>query len=70
MINNAYSFIFSSLLLNILSDILVCDLFSIMNNVDFDSYDEDNTPYAIRERVIQVNEFLKEAPDKLFCWFT
>ena len=40
-----------------------------MNNVNFASYVDDNTPYAIGDGVTHVNEFLKEASDKLLCWF-
>ena len=40
-----------------------------MNNVNFASYDDDNTPYVIGDGVIQVTESLEETPDKLFCWF-
>ena len=40
-----------------------------MNNVTFTSYADDNTPYVVRDGVIQVIESLKEASDELFCWF-
>ena len=40
-----------------------------MNNVNFASHADDNTPYVIGDGVIQVIEYLKEASDELFCWF-
>ena len=43
--------------------------FSILNNVTFTSYADDNTPYVVRDGVIQVIESLKETSNELFCWF-
>ena len=48
----------------------MCDLFSIMNNVNFASFADDDTPYVIRDGVIQVIESLTEASGELFCWLT
>ena len=36
-----------SVLRHLLFNIFICDLFSIMNKVDFASYAEDNTPNVI-----------------------
>ena len=44
----------------LLFNIFICDLFSIMNNVNFASY-ADNTPYVIVYGITQVIES--------FCWF-
>ena len=46
-------------------NIFICDLFSIMNNVNFASYADDN---YVAGNVIKVIESLKEAPDEFFCW--
>ena len=40
-----------------------------MNNVNFPSYVDDNAPSVIGDGVIEVIATLKEASDKLFCWF-
>ena len=50
--------------------IFICDLFLIMNKVDFASYVDDNTPYVIGNGVKEVINSLKEASDELFYWFT
>ena len=31
----------------LLFNVFICDLFSIMNNINFASYADDNTPYII-----------------------
>ena len=59
-----------SILEPLLFNIFICDLFSIVNNVNFTSYADDNTPYVIGDGVIQVTESLEQASEKLFCWFT
>ena len=51
-----------SILGPLLSNIFICDLFLIMNKVDFASYADDDTPYVMGNGV-------KEASDKLFYWF-
>ena len=53
----------------LLFNIFICDLFSIMNNINFASYADDNTPYVIGDGVIKVIESLKKASVELFCWF-
>ena len=41
-----------------------------MNNVNFESYADDNTAYIIGDAVIQVTESLKEeTSDEFICWF-
>ena len=44
-------------------------MISIINDVNFASYTDDNTSYVIVHGVIQITESLKEASDELFCWF-
>ena len=41
-----------------------------MNKVDFTSYAGDNNHHVIGNGVKEAINSLKEAPDKLFCWFT
>ena len=55
-----------SILGPLLFNIFICDLFSIMNNVNFASYADDNTLYIIGDGGIQVNELLKEASGEFF----
>ena len=52
-----------------LCNIFICDLFSILNNVNFASHADDNTPHVIGDGLMQVIESLKEASDELFCGF-
>ena len=54
--------IFGPLLFNI----FICDLFFILNKVDFTSYADNNTPYVIVSGVKKVINSLKEASDELF----
>ena len=61
--------VWCSILGPLLFDIFIFDLLSIMNNVNFASYADDNTPYVVGDGVTQVNESLKEVSDELFCWF-
>ena len=52
-----------------LFNIFKCDLFLIMNKVDFASYADDNTPYVIGNGVKEAINSLKEVSDELFYWF-
>ena len=58
----------------LLFNIVICDLFSIMNKVDFASYAEarmadDNTPYDIGNGVRQAINSSKKASNEVFYWF-
>ena len=44
-------------------------MFSIINNINFRNYADDNVPYVTGDGVMQVTESLKEVSDELFCWF-
>ena len=76
-INTAYSswveIIFgvpqSSNLGSLLFNIFICDLFLIINKVDFASYAEDNTPYVVGNGGKEVINSLKESSYELFYWF-
>ena len=53
----------------ILFSIFICDLYLIMNKVDFASYDHDNVPYVIGNGVKEVINYSKELSDEIFYWF-
>ena len=53
----------------LLFNIFICDLFLIMNKVEFVSYADDNTPYVTGNGVKEVIKSLKEASGELFYWF-
>ena len=58
-----------SILRPLLFNIFICDLFLIMNKVDFPSYPDDNTPYVIGNGVKEIINSLKEVSEELFYWF-
>ena len=58
-----------SILGPLLFNIFLCDLFFIMNEVDFASYADDNTPFFIGEDVDDVISKLQNASKTLFQWF-
>ena len=52
----------------LLFNIFICDLFSILNNIDFANYDDDATcviEYGAKEAI----DSLKNALDESLCWF-
>ena len=59
-----------SILGPLLFNIFICDLFSILSNIEFASYADDNTPYAIGEDVKQAIASLENASAELFQWFS
>ena len=58
-----------SILGPLLFNIFICDLFLIMNKVDFASYADDNTPYVIGNGVKEAINSLEETSYELFYWF-
>ena len=48
----------------------MCDLFFIVNEIDFASYAEDNTPFVSGDRLGDVLVSLENASLKLFDWFS
>ena len=58
-----------SILGPLLFNIFICDLFLIMNKVDFASYAHDNTPYVIGNGVKKAINSLEETSYELFYWF-
>ena len=59
----------SSILGPLLFNIFICDLFLILDKVNFASYADDNTPYVIGNGAKEAINSLKEPSDELFYWF-
>ena len=53
----------------LLFNIFLCDLFIIMNDVDFASYEDDNTPFFVANDLDEVIYKLQNASKSLFQWF-
>ena len=47
----------------------MCDLFFIVNEIDFASYADDNTPFVSGDR-LDVLDSLENASLKVFDWFS
>ena len=58
-----------SILGSFLFNIFLCDLFFIMNETDFASYADDNTPYVVGNNIEDVIIKLQNASLTLFQWF-
>ena len=59
-----------SILGPLLFNIFMCDLFLIVNDVDFANYADGNTPFASGNTPVEVLECLDNASVKLFEWFS
>ena len=55
-----------SILGPLLFNILICDLFLIMNKIDFASYADDNTPHVVGDGAEEAVNSLKEASENYF----
>ena len=53
----------------LLFNIFLCDLFFIMNDVEFSSYADDNTPYFAGDDLNDVTLKLQNASKTIFKWF-
>ena len=58
-----------SILGPLLFNIFLCDLFFVMNNVDFASYADDNTPFFVGKDLDDIISKLQNASKTLFQWF-
>ena len=59
-----------SILGPLLFNIFMCDLFRILNDIDFANYADDNTPFVFGNNPIEVLKCLEDASDKLFEWLS
>ena len=59
-----------SILGPLLFNIFMCDLFLIVNDIDFANYADDNTPFVFGNNPIEVLKCLEDASDKLSEWFS
>ena len=53
-----------------LFNIFMCGLFFVVNEIDFASYADDNTPFVSGDRLDDVLVSLENASLKLFDWFS
>ena len=59
-----------SILGPLLFDIFMFDIVFIVNEIDFSSYADDNTPFVSGDRLEDVLDSLENASLKLFDWFS
>ena len=59
-----------SILRLLLFNIFLCDLFFIINETDFASYTDDNTPYRTANTIDEVIQSLDHDSIMLFQWFS
>ena len=59
-----------SILGPLLFNIFLCDMFLMLENADFASYADDNTPYTTGENIKEVVTKLKKETLSLFKWFS
>ena len=55
---------------HLLFNILLFDMFFVMNDIDFASYADDNTPYVSSDSIEDVIRILENDSIKLFKWFS
>ena len=59
-----------SILGPLLFDMFMFDIVFIVNEIDFCSYADDNTPFVTGDRLEDVLDSLENASLKLFDWFS
>ena len=59
-----------SILGPLLSNILMCDMFLILNVIYFTGYTDDNTPFMVRDSKIDVMKALEVIGENLVNWFS
>ena len=59
-----------SILGPVLFNNFMCDLFFIVNKINFASYADDNTPFVSRDKLDDVLDSLENAALKFFDWFS
>ena len=60
----------SSILGPTLLNICVCDLFSMLSNIDFASYADGNTSYVVKDDIKEDMKSLESATVELVQWFS
>ena len=74
-INSSYSF-WEEILFevpkgsSILGPLFLCDMFFLISETEFASYDDDNTPYVAADNIDNVNRMLENDSIRLFKWFS
>ena len=58
-----------SILGPLLFNIFLCDMFLFSNDIDFESYADDNTPYCIGKTPEEVISQLEKSSKSIFEWF-
>ena len=58
-----------SILGSLLFNLYICDLFYDIDDLDFSSFGDDNTPYSCLSDMISVLGHLKGEIDKILDWF-
>ena len=59
-----------SILGPLLFNIFVSNLFSVLSDVEFASYADDNTPYVVKNNIRSIIKSLKNTGVELFEWFS
>ena len=59
-----------SILGPLLFNVFLCDLFLVINDVEFASFADDTTPYVIEDSLSEVVSSLEKCSEKLFQWFS
>ena len=59
-----------SILVPILLNIFICDMFLFLHVILFIGYSDDNTPFVVRENVTDVISALEEIGQKRLIWFS
>ena len=58
-----------SILGPLLFNIFLCDMFLFSNDIDFESYADDDTPYCIGKTPEEVISQLEKSSKSIFEWF-
>ena len=54
----------------LLFNTFICDLFSVLSDVEFVSYADDNTPYVVTNKIRKVIKSLENTSVELLEWFS
>ena len=65
----AFSVTRSSIVIPLLFNIFLADLFFVISNVNIASYADDNTPYISADNIDDIIKSLEKTSTALFQWF-